>query len=187
MSALKQILVAAIVGVFAMGATLAHAAGYTAGTAYLTPKVGIYANSSKNISSMFSYGAEGGFFVVDGFSLGLEALGYSVTQKRYPVNSLNTYENVGAFSPIAFARYHFITDEKFSAFAGLGLGGFFSEVNIPRNGFKSNMTEAVEAGFNVFLANALSLQLAGRYQHIGEFSDKGSDNWGGNLGLRYGF
>lgn len=184
---LKTMLILALVTSFGLCAALAHAGGTTAGTVYLEPKVGMYANSSKNISSMFSYGAEAGYFFVDAFSLGLEGLGYSVTQKRYPYSGATTYENVGAFSPIAWARYHFISDEKFSVFAGLGLGGFFSGVNIPRNGFTSNMTEAAEVGFNVFLVNSLSLQLAGRYQHIGEFSDKGSDNWGGNLALKYGF
>ncbi|WP_243368321.1 outer membrane beta-barrel protein [Fundidesulfovibrio soli] len=184
---LKTTLILALLAAFGLCSALAHAGGTTAGTVYLEPKVGMYANSSKNISSMFSYGAEAGYFFVDGFALGLEGLGYSVTQKRYPTTAVNTYENVGAFSPIAWARYHFISDEKVSVFAGLGLGGFFSGVNVPRNGFTSNMTEAAEVGFNVYLVNALSMQLAGRYQHIGEFSDKGSDNWGGNLALKYGF
>jgi len=186
-STLKKALTLALLAAFALCAGLAHAGGTTAGTVYLEPKVGMYANSSKNISSMFSYGAEVGYFLADGFSLGLEGLGYSVTQKRYPISSVNTYETVGAFSPIGMARYHFFSDDKISVFAGIGLGGFFSNVNIPRNGFTSNMTEVGEVGFNVYLVNALSMQLAGRYQHIGEFNDMGSNNWGGNLALKYGF
>lgn len=184
---LKSMIILGALLAFGLSAGLVHAKNVDAGTFYITPKVGIYANSNSRISSMFSYGAEAGFFMIDGLSLGLEGLGYVVTQKRYPVSSLNTYETVNAFSPIGIFRYHFVPSDRFTAFVGLGLGGFFSNVNVPRNGATSSLTEVAEVGFTVGLTDILSLQLAGRYQHIGEFSNQGADNWGGNLGLKVGF
>ena len=187
-TSLKRTLILGLLVAFGLSAGLAQAKTLDSGTVYLEPKVGLYANSNNRISSMFTYGAEAGYFVADGFSLGLEALGYVITQKRTPGWSGNgNYETVNAFSPIALARYHFINQEKFSMFAGIGLGGFFSEVRVPRNGYSSNMTEVGEVGMNVFLNENISLQLAGRYQHIGEFSDQGSNNWGGNLAMKYAF
>ena len=168
-------------------AGLAQAKTMTAGTFYLEPKVGFYGNSNDRISSMFSYGGEAGYFMLDGLSFGFEALGYVITQKRSRFGLGSNYETVGAFSPIGLFRYHFINEDRFNMFAGLGLGGFFSEVAVPRNGYTSNLTEVAEVGMNVFVTDNLSVQVAGRWQHIGEFSNKGADNWGGNLSFKYSF
>lgn len=185
---LKRTLVLGLVLACGLSAGLAQAKTLEAGTFYLEPKVGIYGNSNSRISSMFSYGAEAGYFFIDGLSVGFEGLGYVITQKRNPQWSGNgNYETVSAFSPIGIVRYHFINEDKFSVFAGVGLGGFFSQVKVPRNGYYNNLTEVVEAGMNVFLTDHASIQLAGRWQHIGEFSNKGSDNWGGNLAFKYAF
>lgn len=185
---LKKTLLAAIAAVMVVSAGLAQAKTLDAGTVYVEPKVGIYGNSNSRVSSMFTYGAEAGFFVVDGLSLGVEGLGYVITQKRNPWWSGNgNYETVNAFSPIAIVRYHFINDEKFTLFGGVGLGGFFSQVPVPRNGYSNNFTEIAEIGTNLFVTNNVSLQLAGRWQHIGPYSEQGSDNWGGNLAVKYAF
>lgn len=184
---LKRSLILGLLLAFGLSANSASAKTLVAGTFYLEPKVGLYANSNDRISSMFTYGAEVGYFVADGFSLGFEALGYVVTQKRTPWSGNGNYETVNAFSPIGMVRYHFINDETLSVFAGIGLGGFFSEVRVPRNGNTSNLTEVGELGFNVFLTENVSMQVAGRYQHIGQFSNKGADNWGGNLAVKYVF
>lgn len=186
-TALKRSLVLGLILAFGLSANLAAAKTLDAGTVYIEPKVGLYANSNDRISSMFSYGGELGYFVVDGFSVGFEALGYVITQKRTAWGGNGNYETVNAFSPIAMLRYHFVNDEKFGVFAGIGLGGFFSGVPVPRNGYTSNLTEVAEVGFDVFLTNNVSMQLAGRYQHIGDFSNKGADNWGGNLAIKYAF
>jgi len=171
-------------------AGLAQAKPLDAGTFYIEPKVGIYGNSNDRINSMFTYGAEVGYFLVDGFSLGFEGQGYIISQRRYPNWSWggsSNDETVNAFSPIGIARWHFINEEKFSLFAGVGLGGFFSGTKVPRNGYDSNLTEVVEAGGSVFFNDHMSLLLAARWQHIGEFSSKGADNWGGNLAFKYSF
>jgi hypothetical protein len=173
---------------------LAQAKTLDGGTFYIEPKVGFYGNTNSKISSMFSYGAEAGYFIFDNFSLGGEFLGYAIYQKKNPYSGSNSYQyDANAFSPIAIARYHFYSTDKMSLFAGVGLGGFFSDKKVPRNGYDSNLTEIGEVGFNVFITEMVSLQLAGRWQHIGEYgsnsgsSPKGSDNFGGNFAVKFVF
>lgn len=184
---LKNVIIFGALMAFCLSAALAQAKTTEAGTFYLTPKVGMYGSTNKNISSMFTYGGEAGFFVIDGLSLGVEALGYVIYQKKIPLSSATTYEYVNAFSPIVMARYHFMLSDKASIFGGIGLGGFFSGVKVPRNGYTSNLTEVGEVGFDFAVTDMISLQLAGRYQHIGDFSNKGSDNLGGNFGVKFAF
>jgi hypothetical protein len=180
---------------FGLTAGLAQAKTLDAGTFYVEPKVGIYGNSNHNIGSMFSFGGELGYFVIPGLSISGEFLGYAVYQKKIPANWASTYETVGAFSPIGIVRYHFVNEQNYSVFAGIGLGGFFSGTKVPRNGYTSNLTEMAEVGFNYFVTDMISIQLAGRWQHIGEWGSsnngnggaKGSDNWGGNLAVKFVF
>jgi outer membrane protein W len=191
---LRKILILGIILAFGLAAGLAQAKTLDAGTFYIEPKVGYYGNSNSRIGSMFAFGAEGGFFPINGLSLGAELLGYSVYQKKNPFSNSNVWENVGAFSPIAMARYHFINEQAYSVFAGIGLGGFFSDTRIPRNGYTSNFTEVGEIGFNVFITEMVRLQMAGRYQHVGEWGTndswagpRGFDNWGGNASVKFVF
>ena len=192
---LKRTLILSLLLAFGLTAGLANAKTLDAGTFYLEPKVGIYGNSNKRIGSMFSFGGELGFFPINGLSIGAEFLGYAVTQKKNAFGSSNSWETVGAFSPIGIIRYHFINEQNYSIFAGVGLGGFFSGTKIPRgNGETSNLTEMAEVGFNYFLTDMISLQLAGRWQHIGDWDynknsrlQTGSDNWGGNLAVKFVF
>lgn len=171
-----------------LSAGMAQAKTLDAGTFYLEPKVGFYGSFNDRISSMFTYGGEAGYFVADGLSMGVEGLGYVITQKRSPwMFSGKNDETVHAFSPIMMLRYHFVNLEQFSAFGGFGVGGFFAQTRVPYNGYSSSLTEALEVGMNVFLSNNVSLQLAGRWQHIGEFSEKGSNNLGGNFAVKYAF
>jgi len=190
----RKSLILAMLLAFGLTAGLAQAKTLDAGTIYLEPKVGIYGNSNDRIGSMFSFGGELGFFPIKGLSIGAEFLGYAVTQKKNVISSSNKWETVGAFSPIGIIRYHFINEQDYSVFAGVGLGGFFSGTKIPRNGNTSNLTEIAEVGFNYFLTDMISFQLAGRWQHIGDWGNnsgsqgqKGSDNWGGNLALKFVF
>ncbi|GFK96064.1 hypothetical protein NNJEOMEG_03938 [Fundidesulfovibrio magnetotacticus] len=185
---LKKTLFALLAAALLAGVGQAQAKTLDAGTFYLEPKVGIYGNSNSRVSSMFTYGAEAGFFVIEGLSFGVEGLGYVITQKRNPWwNGNGNYETVNAFSPIAIVRYHFVNEDKFNVFGGIGLGGFFSQVPVPRDGYSSNLTEIAELGMNMFLTDHVSVQLAGRWQHIGPYSSQGSDNWGGNLAVKYAF
>lgn len=191
----RRILILGVLLAFGLTAGLAQAKTLDAGTFYVEPKVGIYGNSNKNIGSMFSFGGEVGYFVIPGLSISGEFLGYAVYQKKIPASWANTYETVGAFSPIGIVRYHFVNEQNYSVFAGIGLGGFFSDKKVPRNGYTSNLTEMAEVGFNYFITDMISIQLAGRWQHIGEWGNsnndsgppKGSDNWGGNLAVKFVF
>lgn len=198
-AAVKKILILGMILAFGLTAGLANAKTLDAGTFYLEPKVGFYGNSNSRIGSMFAFGGELGFFPIAGLSIGGEFLGYAVYQKKIPTSWANKWETVGAFSPIAIVRYHFINEQDYSVFAGIGLGGFFSGEKVPRNGYTSNLTEVAEVGFNYFLTDMISVQLAGRWQHIGEFgthdngsgpyghAPRGSDNWGGNLAVKFVF
>jgi hypothetical protein len=191
---LKRTLILGLLLAFGLTAGLANAKTLDAGTFYLEPKVGFYGNSNRNIGSMFTAGGEAGFFVLPGLSISGEFLGYVVNQKKNIFSGSNNWETVGAFSPIGIIRYHFINEQNYSVFAGVGLGGFFSGTKVPRNGETSNLTEMAEVGFNYFLTDMISIQLAGRWQHIGDWDydknprlQKGSDNWGGNLALKFVF
>ena len=190
----KKILILGVLLAFGLTAGLANAKTLDAGTFYVEPKVGIYGNSNNRIGSMFSFGGELGYFIIPGLSLSGEFLGYAVYQKKFIVSSINQWETVGAFSPIGIVRYHFVNEPNYSIFAGVGLGGFFSGTPVPRNGYTSNLTEIAEVGFNYFLTDMISIQLAGRWQHIGYWTNNnssrgqtGSDNWGGNLALKFVF
>jgi len=185
---LKKSLFLGLLLAFALSAGLAQAKVLDAGTFYVEPKAGLYGNSNNRISSMFSYGAEVGYFLIPGLSVSGEFLGYVVNQKKNLWGGSNSWEYANAFSPIGIVRYHFINEDKFSVFAGVGLGGFFSDKKIPRNGYYSNLTEIAEVGVNFFITDMVSVQLAPRWQHIGPYgTNKGSDNWGGNLAVKFVF
>lgn len=169
-------------------AGLASAKSTEAGTGYVQPKIGFYGSSNNRINSAFTYGGEAGFFFMDNVSMAVELMGMALNQKKDPlgVSSSQTYPN--AFAPMAFARYHFLTQERFGLFAGLGLGGFFATDRVPANGERSNLSEAGEVGFNTSLNDVLSLQLSGRWQHVGPYwSDTGFNLWGGNMAVKYSF
>ena len=193
----RKLLITCLLAVFTVVGTLGVAQAKTldGGTFYIEPKAGIYGNTNSRISSMVSYGGEVGYFIFDRFSLGAEFLGYAIYQKQNPASWYKTYKyDANAFSPIAIARYHFFSTDNMSLFAGVGVGGFFSDRKVPRNGYTSNLTEIGEAGVNVFITEMISLQLAGRWQHIGEWGcgssgsgPKGSDNFGGNFAVKFVF
>ena len=71
-----------------------HAIG-EAGTFHVTPEFGVYGTGQKAVNSILTFGLSGGYFVMDGLSLGLEALAYSFDvrqiDRRGPVtNALYT-------------------------------------------------------------------------------------------------
>ena len=183
----KKILVLGLFLAVGMTAGLAKAKALDAGTVYLEPKFGVYTNSNPRIGSMFSYGGELGYFVAPDLSIGGEVLGYSINQRKNPNSLSNTWESVGAFGASGIVRYHFVDGQTYSFFGGIGLGGLFAESKVPRNGADSSFSQLAEVGSNIFVMDSMSLQLAGRWQHFGPYSNKGSDNWGGNLALKFVF
>ncbi|MEA4858161.1 MAG: hypothetical protein AAGU21_11215 [Solidesulfovibrio sp.] len=174
-----------------------------AGTAYVTPEFGFYGTGQKEVESYFTFGASGGYFVMDGLSLGLEALAYSFNQKKidrntaagnflYTAVSHDGYsQNPWAFGANALIRYYPVRTDKAAFFIGTGIGGLFSGDRVPyysdgHRGNTSNPTVPVDVGFTVAFSPSVSFELAGRYQRIG-FDSAGLDGWGGHAGLRITF
>lgn len=187
---------------FAAVPNRSHALG-EAGTMYLTPEVGVYGTGQKSVNSIITFGASGGYFVMDGLSIGLEALAYSfdvrkidrkgpVTNFLYTVASSDGYSsNPWAFGANALIRYYPIHTDKAAFFVGTGIGGLFSGDRIPywENGGRGNYanpTLPVDVGFAVNLTQNVAFELTGRYQRIG-FDNHGLDAWGGHGGIRITF
>jgi len=169
-----------------MAAGLAQAKSLDAGTVYLEPKAGFYGNSNHNVSSVFTYGGEVGFFAIPDLSIGAEVLGYSIEQKKSGSTQTNA-NTIGGVGASAILRYYFVDAQPVSLFGGIGLGALFADQKIPHNGSDTLFSQLAEVGLNVFVADPVSLQLAGRWQHFGDYSDKGLDNWGGNLAIKFVF
>jgi len=183
---LKKVFFVTLLMAAVMTAGLAQAKALDAGTVYLEPKVGFYGNSNSHISSMFTYGGELGYFVIPDLSIGAEVLGYSIDQKRHSFSETNG-NNVGGIGVSGILRYHFVDTQTLSMFGGIGLGALFADAKLPYNGSESLFSQLAEVGLNVFLADPVSLQVAGRWQHYGEYSSKGLNSWGGNVAIKFVF
>lgn len=162
-----------------------------AGTMYLTPEFGFYGTGQKAVNSYLTFGVSSGYFVMDGLSLGVEALAYSFDQKRVDSVRSDFTDNPWAFGANALIRYYPVRTDKAAFFIGTGIGGLFSSDRIPAysNGGKgnySNPTLPVDVGFTVAISPTVSFELAGRYQRIG-FDQQGIDGWGGHAGIRFTF
>jgi len=174
-----------------------------AGTMYVTPEFGVYGTGQKAVNSIITFGASGGYFVMDGLSIGLEALAYS-----FDVRQIDSHGAVGnalvsavshdgysanpwAFGANALIRYYPIHTDKAAFFVGTGIGGLFSADRIPywENGGRGNYanpTLPVDIGFTVNMTQNVAFELVGRYQRIG-FDNHGLDAWGGHGGIRITF
>ncbi|MGE4535925.1 MAG: outer membrane beta-barrel protein [Desulfovibrio sp.] len=162
-----------------------------AGTFYVTPEFGVYGTSQKQVNSIITFGASGGYFIMDGLSIGAEALAYSFDQKREGTNYRDFQQNPWAFGANALVRFYPVHTDKAAFFIGTGIGGLFSGDRIPyyRNGGQgqyTNPTLPVDVGFSVAMTQNVAFELVGRYQRIG-FDDHGLDAWGGHAGIRITF
>ena len=195
------LLLALCIGFAALPAK-SHAMG-EAGTMYVTPEFGFYGTGQKSVNSILTFGASGGYFVMDGLAIGLEALAYSfdvrkidrrgpVTNFVYTVASSDGYSsNPWAFGANALIRYYPVRTDKAAMFIGTGIGGLFSGDRIPywENGGRGNYanpTLPVDVGFAVNLSQNVAFEVTGRYQRIG-FDNHGLDAWGGHGGIRINF
>jgi hypothetical protein len=195
------LLVAVCIGVAALPAR-SFAIG-EAGTVYVQPEFGFYGTGQKAVNSIMTFGASGGYFVMDGLSLGLEALAYSFDQRKinrhtavgnalYAAVSHDGYsQNPWAFGANALIRYYPVRTDKAAFFIGTGIGGLFSGDRIPYwsnggRGNTANPTLPVDIGFAVNMTQNVAFELVGRYQRIG-FDNHGLDTWGGHAGIRITF
>ena len=198
---IAALLLALCIG-FAAVPARSHAIG-EAGTFHVTPEFGAYGTGQKSVNSIITFGLSGGYFVMDGLSIGLEALAYSfdvrkidrrgpVTNFLYTVASSDGYSNnPWAFGANALVRYYPVRTDKAAFFIGTGIGGLFSGDRIPywENGGRGNYanpTLPVDVGFAVNLSQNVAFELTGRYQRIG-FDNHGIDAWGGHGGIRITF
>jgi hypothetical protein len=182
-------LVAACAVALPLGAALAQE--YTQGTAYVEPRGGVYGSTNSNVHVMGTYGGAAGYYVMDGVAVEAEGLGYAVDQDVSRANALgqkSTHEETtGAVGVAGMARWNFVRTPKGTLFVGAGGGGLFADKEVPTGGSKQSGLGQADLGGTLGLSKNVSLRASGRYQHVGEFSDKGLDNLGGHLGLKISF
>jgi hypothetical protein len=189
---LKKILVLALMVGIAVAALPARSMAMAeAGTFSVQPEFGFYGADRRAINSYFTMGASGQYFVMDGLSIGAEALAYSFSQdEHYGRHGYNS--NPWAFGFNGLVRYYPIHTDTMGFFIGTGIGGIFAADRVPyyssrRNrGSYSNVTLPVDVGFAVNVTNNIAIELAGRYQRVG-FDDSGFNGWGGHAGIRFSF
>ena len=162
-----------------------------AGTFVVSPEIGYYGVSQKPMNSFLTFGASGHYFVMDGLSIGAEALAYSFYQnKSYGSHDYNV--NPWAFGANALVRFYPIHTNTAGFFIGTGIGGLFSGDRVPyyarrhQRGYTANVTLPVDMGFAFNLTDNIAFELTGRYQRIG-FDDRGMDSWGGHGAFRFTF
>jgi hypothetical protein len=174
----------------AMTLGVALAQEYTKGTAYVEPRGGVYGTTNKKVHLVGTYGGAAGYYVLDGVAVEAEGLGYSVGQDVPRATALgrgNHEETTGAVGVAGMARWNFVRTPKGTLFMGVGGGGLFADSAVPASGAKQSGLGQADLGGTVGLSNNVSLRASGRYQHLGEFSDKGLDSLGGHLGLKVSF
>ncbi|WP_300154460.1 hypothetical protein [Solidesulfovibrio sp.] len=168
----------------------AAAQEYTQGTSYVEPRGGVYGTTNPNVNVVGTYGGAAGHYVMDGVALEAEGLGYAVDQKTKtatPQGMASKSETNNAVGVAGMAKWNFVRTPKGTLFVGAGGGGVFADKELPEGGQKNSGMGQTDLGGTVSLGKNVSLRAAGRYQHLGSFSDKGLDSLGGNLGLKISF
>jgi hypothetical protein len=183
-----------------------------AGTGYIAPKaevLGVLNNKAgSNVNSpMFNYGAEAGFNVTNDVSVGVDVLGTSLSQHTHnpvalnnaaatntatlgvPVGTApNRWNTVSGIGGDGVLNWRFWNTDGFGLYTGLnaGLTGF-DHVTPVNSGTSLLFEEGAKLGFTARLTDALDLDTAAKFNHYGEFSDKGLNGLGGSFDLKYHF
>ena len=171
-------------------AGVATAQEYTQGTSYVEPRGGVYGTTNPNVNVIGTYGGAVGHYVADGVAVEAEGLGYAVdqtTKKPTLLGQATSETTTNAVGVAAMARWNFVRTPKGTLSVGAGGGGVFAEKELPYNGSKQSGVGQADLGGSVAIGKNVSLKAAGRYQHLGSFSDKGMDSLGGNVGLKISF
>ena len=169
---------------------LASAQEYTQGTSYVEPRGGVYATTNPNVNVVGTYGGAAGHYVADGVAIEAEGLGYAVdqtTKKPTLLGQATSETTTNAVGVAAMARWNFVRTPKGTLSVGAGGGGVFAERELPYNGSKQSGVGQADLGGSVAIGKNVSLKAAGRYQHLGAFSDNSVNSVGGNIGLKISF
>lgn len=179
-----------VLGALTLTVPGARAQEYTKGTTYIEPRGGVYGTTNSKVQVMGTYGGAAGYYVMDGVAVEAEGLGYSVRQDVSRATALgrSTHEETtGAVGVAGMAKWNFVRTQKGTLFVGAGGGGLFADKAVPTGGSKQSGLGQADFGGTLGLSKNVSLRASGRYQHVGEFSDKGLDSLGGHIGLKISF
>lgn len=160
--------------------------GFTQGTIYFEPRGSAYGTSNNQVGFIGTYGAGLGYFMFNNFALELEGLGYAVNQNRV-IGVLNRDYPAAGIGAGVNGRWHFVATNQATLFIGAGLGGLWADRPVPYDGNQNTMTENAEIGATLALSSMLQVKLGAKYLHIGEFSSRGVNAFGGTLGLNVSF
>ena len=163
---------------------------YTAGTASVEPRVGLFGTTNKYVSSIWTYGGAAGYYVADNVALEVEGMGLYINQTRplWTFYGLDSVDRTGhGFGSNFNIRWHMLTSAQASLYIAGGVGGLWTDTKVPYNGYESSLTENCELGATFALTQNMNLKGAFRYMHIGEFSDHGINAFGGNVGVNFTF
>jgi len=186
----KIVIMLALATMIVATAGLASAGGVSQGTFSITPSGGAYVLLNKNTTSLFTYGVDLGYFVVDGLELGLRGQGvYLTTQFNDPFSGSNNYEHFNGGGGEGFARWHFIQfdNNAGSVFAEIGAGVLWFTDTVTQWNSGSQFSGLAGLGVNCALGQYVNLVVSANYRHIGSFDDKSIDGLGGSLGLKFSF
>ena len=131
-----------------------------------------------------------GYRLRDGLALEAEGVGYGqeATKGRRTVRG----QDPGAATPEAvgvtgMARVRVAGTDKAAVQVGVGGGGIVADKPATGSGVRQGAASQADIGTSLGLSRNVSLKATGRYQRQNEFSDRGKENLGANLGLRISF
>jgi len=164
---------------------------YTSGPTSMEPRVGGYGITNFTNKKITPSGAVAQQHVADGAVVENTGAGAATDQTadRRALPGHDSRETVtNAAGAAGMARWDFVRTKKGTLSLGAGDGGVFSNTELPYTRSKHGGAGQADLGSSVALNKNVSLKAAaGQYQRLGEFSDKGFEHFGGNLGLKINF
>ncbi|MBF0481137.1 MAG: hypothetical protein HQK81_09430 [Desulfovibrionaceae bacterium] len=189
----KIIVILALAAAIMAPAGLASAQSYAQGSFAVTPSVGYYGLLEKHTTSLFTYGADFGYFVMDGLEIGLRAQGAYLTMQFNDLAGSTNYSPFNGGGGEGYLRWHFyqFNNNAGSIFAEVGAGAMWFAINggqrfhyLSDNGQFSGIAGL---GLKYALGQSSSIMLSANYRHIGSFDHHSIDGLGGALGLQFTF
>ena len=204
----------AILAILAIAACIAASSGQSLAAdesgsgGYIAPKTEVLGVFNNKVNSpMVNYGAEAGVNLSNNVSLGVDVLGTYMSQRTHnPVglnnNALtnsavmggpvsvasNPWQSTNGLGGDGLINWSFYKTDNFGLYTGLNLGfTAFDHVTPANSGASFLFKEGAKLGFTARLTESLDLDTAAKFDHLGEFSDKGLNGLGGSFDLKYHF